>query len=61
MQEYRIHCFGGTGRLWTADGVTAPDDDAAIESARTIPGVIKAEVWQGWRLVASVQSGASAA
>ena len=59
MSEYRIYCFQGGENLWS-DGIVAANDDDAVNTMRTLRDVVKAEVWQGSRLVASLDRGSQA-
>jgi hypothetical protein len=51
---YRLYCFDGANKVWTADSVEAPTDKAAIIAARGMDIGIKCEIWQGSRLVATL-------
>lgn len=53
MPSYRVFCYDGTMNVWAADWIEAETDDEAIAAARRISHVVKCEVWQGKRLVAS--------
>ncbi len=55
MPSYRIYCLKGAGHISFADVVEAADDAEAVEKAREKNnGAIKCEVWDGKRLVATL-------
>lgn len=54
MGSYRLYCFDGADRLWVADRVEGNSDEDAIEAARALDTAIKCEVWEGRRLVATL-------
>ncbi|MGZ2413080.1 hypothetical protein ACUXST_002522 [Sphingomonas sp. F9_3S_D5_B_2] len=57
MVDYRIYCLDGAGKICFAEPITAGDDAEAIEKARNMKnGAIKCEVWQGARLVATLNA-----
>jgi hypothetical protein len=55
MQDYRLYCLDGAGRLGLAEWMKATDDADALRQAREQkPDALKCEVWQGRRLVAAL-------
>jgi hypothetical protein len=57
MVDYRLYCLDGAGKIKLADEIVASDDAEAIENARdTHRGGRKCEVWQGSRLVATLDT-----
>jgi hypothetical protein len=54
MPNYRVYCYDGGGRLWTADNIDAADDAQAIALAEAMSDAVKCEVWEGSRLVATI-------
>jgi hypothetical protein len=54
--NYRVYCFDGIGKVWTAEWIQAPTDEEAIEAARAMDVGVKCEVWEGRRLVATVDA-----
>ena len=55
MAEYRLYCLDGTGRISFAEEIDAASDEEAIARAREMkPDALVCEVWDGHRLVASV-------
>jgi hypothetical protein len=57
MREYRLYCLNDLGNLDLVDVIIAGDDSAAISRARALKRhARKCEVWEGRRLVASLQS-----
>jgi hypothetical protein len=57
MAQYRLYCFDGADKVWTADWIEADSDEEAIHTPRTMETGVKCEVWQAGRLVATVASG----
>ncbi len=55
MPNYRVYCYDGAGKLWVADWVEAADDEAALTAARDMQVAVKCEVWQGDRLVGTIE------
>jgi hypothetical protein len=51
---YRLYCFDGANKVWAANWIEAPTDEAAISVARGMEIGIKCEVWEGNRLVATL-------
>jgi hypothetical protein len=57
MREYRLYCLNDLGNLDFVDLIIAADDPAAIIKARNLKRhARKCEVWEGRRLVASLQA-----
>lgn len=57
MKSYRVYHVGKGGRLHLGEAFSAPDDHAAVETARGlyIDGQA-AELWEGGRLVGQFSS-----
>jgi hypothetical protein len=57
MREYKLYCLNDLGTLDLVDTVIAPDDRAAISEARDLKRQArKCEVWEGRRLVATLEA-----
>jgi hypothetical protein len=57
MGEYRLYCLDGAGKIGFADWIEAADDEEAIAKARELKkNVVKCEVWQRHRLVATLDA-----
>ena len=57
MQQYRLYCLDGAGRIGLAEWIEATDDVHAVRLAREQkPTALKCEVWQGQRLVAALDN-----
>jgi len=57
MRDYRLYCLNELGNLDLVDTVIAVDDRAAINEARDLKRhARKCEVWEGRRLVATLQA-----
>jgi hypothetical protein len=57
MSDYRLYCQDGTGTISLAEWIKAQDDEDAIQQARSHKSAVrKCEVWQGNRLVASLDA-----
>jgi hypothetical protein len=57
MREYRLYCLNDLANLDFVDLIIAADDPAAISKARKLKRhARKCEVWEGRRLVASLQA-----
>lgn len=54
MATYRLYRLDGVDKVASAEWIDAEDDETAIESAETMHGGRKCELWQGDRLVAVV-------
>jgi hypothetical protein len=54
MLDYRLYCFDGGNHVWAAEWLTAADDAEAVQTARQMNLGTKCEVWEGQRLVASI-------
>jgi hypothetical protein len=54
--NYRVYCFDGLGKVWTAEWIEASTDEEAIQAIRTMDVGIKCELWEGKRLVAVVDA-----
>jgi len=55
-REYRLYCFDGSA-IQFAQPITADSDEEAIAVARELKRhSIKCEVWQGRRLVTTLQA-----
>jgi hypothetical protein len=55
MPSYRLYCFDGRGRLWVDEGLRAASDEEAINAAHEMATATKCELWEGHRLVATIQ------
>lgn len=57
MATYRLYCMDGTGKIGLADWLEAEDDYDAVRQARKMKtDTLKCEVWQGTRLVRSLDT-----
>jgi hypothetical protein len=57
MSEYRLYCLDGTGSISFADWIEADDDEHAVRQARELKSsALKCEVWQGSRLVITLNA-----
>ena len=54
-ENYRYYCLDAAGKLHDAAWFEAKSDDDAIEFVRTEHPNSKCEIWQGKRLVASLE------
>ena len=55
MLRYRVYCLDAAGRIDFAEVLLAADDsDAVVKARATHNGARKCEIWQGKRLVASL-------
>ena len=54
MGSYRLYCLDGADKVVTADWIDAADDAAAIDAAEQQHNGRKCELWQGERLVATI-------
>ena len=55
MLIYRLYCFDGAGKVWAADWLQAASDEDAIQAAHQMDFVVKCELWEGKRLVATIE------
>jgi hypothetical protein len=55
VQNYRFYCYARGGSLWADDRIEAADDDHAMTLVRSVRDAIIVEVWQGPRLVGTIQ------
>lgn len=58
MPKYRAYCYNGSEGLWVDNEIDAPDDERAVALVRSIKEARIAEVWQGPRLVETIDQGA---
>jgi len=57
MVAYRLYCLDSAGQISLADWINAADDQDAIRQAREVErGASKCEIWQGSRLVATLDA-----
>ena len=56
MGHYRVYCIDGGNKIDTADWVDAEDDGAAIAAVRERFPWHKCELWDGPRLVGTVDT-----
>ena len=55
MASYRLYCLDGAGEIELADWIEAADDADAVRQAQKLKkDARKCEVWQGRRLVATL-------
>lgn len=55
MAEYKLYCLDHAGKIGLAEWIEASDDQDAVRQARNLkPHVLKCEVWQDKRLVATL-------
>jgi hypothetical protein len=54
-KTYRIYCYDGAHQVVTADFIEAASDEEAIASAKAAGFGSKCEIWDGKRLVASLE------
>jgi hypothetical protein len=55
VQNYRIYCYAKGGTLWADDRIEAADDGDAMSLVRSMKDAILVEVWQGPRLVGTIE------
>lgn len=55
LRTYRIYCYDGANRMLTSDWLKAENDEDAIAEARAAGFGSQCEIWDGRRLVASLQ------
>ena len=55
-KTYRIYCYDGAHQVVTADFIEAASDEEAIASAKTAGFGSKCEIWDGKRLVATLEA-----
>jgi hypothetical protein len=55
MLNYRLYCFDGGNHVRAAEWLLAADDADAVQTARRMDLGTKCEVWEGQRLVASIE------
>ena len=53
--NYRLYCFDGVGKVWAPDWLRASSDDEAIALAQAMDVGVKCEIWEGKRLVATIE------
>ena len=57
MPSYRLYCLDSDGQISFAEYIEAEDDGDAVRQARSLKRAArKCEVWQGNRLVASLDT-----
>ena len=57
MEDYRLYCLDGAGRIALAEWLDASSDADAIEQALALKnGARRCEVWQHNRLVAELDA-----
>jgi len=57
MAHYRLYCLDRFGKISFADWIDAPDDQDAVRQAHDLKnGSRQCEVWEGRRLVASLEA-----
>jgi len=54
-KTYRICCFDGANAIVTADWIEAASDEEAIAKAQARGFGTKCEIWEGSRLVVSLE------
>lgn len=54
MAEYRLYLLDGAGQFASAEWISAESDEEARSMARASGRSVKAELWQGARLVAEI-------
>lgn len=55
LKTYRVCCFDGVRKIVTADLIEAGSDEAAIAKAEAQGFGSKCEIWDGGRLVATLE------
>lgn len=55
-RTYRLYCFDGEHMTLTGDTIEAPSDEAAIAIAEAQDFGSKCEIWEGKRLVATLEA-----
>ena len=55
VQKYRVYCYAKGGTLWADDRIEAADDGDAMTLVRSLKDAIIVEVWQGRRLVGTIE------
>jgi hypothetical protein len=61
MLHYRLYCFDGAGKVWAAEWLEAASDQDAVQAAHRMDVGIKCELWEGKRLVATIEPHSGAA
>jgi hypothetical protein len=57
VRNYSLYCMDGAGQIHFADWIEAPTDEGAIAIGREKKnGFRKCEIWDGARLVASLDA-----
>ena len=56
IKSYRVYCYDGAHQVVTADWIEAASDEEAIAKAHAAGFGSKCEIWDGKRLVASLQA-----
>ena len=57
MAEYRLYSLDGVGRIDLSEVIQASTDGEAVAKACELkPGTLKCEVWEGSRLVATLDA-----
>jgi hypothetical protein len=54
VQEYRLYCLDGAGKITRAEAISAAADEEAIMIARAAHKRVRCELWQRDRLVAEI-------
>jgi hypothetical protein len=61
MANYRLYCFDGGGRVWVTEWLEAASDEEALRVVRGMDTGVKYELWDGRRLVTTVDRRRTAA
>ena len=56
MKTYRVYCYDATNRVVTADSLDAASDEEAIARVEAMGFGTKCEIWEGNRLVATLEA-----
>ena len=56
LKTYRVCCYDASNKAVTADWLDAANDEAAIAAVRAMGFGNKWEIWDGGRLVASLEA-----
>lgn len=54
MAHYRFYCVDGAGKITRAQFIEADCDEDAIMIARSFKELVKSELWQRDRLIATI-------
>ena len=56
LKTYRVYCYDATDKVVTADWLDAASDEEAIARVEAMGFGTKCEIWEGNRLVATLEA-----